>query len=323
MAKILVVDDHTDILALISLILKQHNYEVITAQDGVEAIEKAIQEHPDVVLLDVQIPKINGYKVCETLKEREETRTIPVIFISSAYRDLKDIIRGLETGGTDYLTKPFDNLELLARIKANLRIKMLYDELEEKNRSLKELYKELEAKSRKLEKIATTDGLTGLFNHKYFYERLTEEFSRAIRHNLNLSCIMLDIDHFKKVNDTYGHLQGDNILRNFSEILKTSIRHTDIAARYGGEEFSILLPHTDTTGAFLEAERIRVHVSTRNFSEAKHPLYITISLGISSYPHEMIKSAGDLVKNADIALYEAKRRGRNQTIIFTNSLAGS
>jgi diguanylate cyclase (GGDEF)-like protein len=134
---------------------------------------------------------------------------------------------------------------------------------------------------------------------------------------------MLDIDHFKKINDTYGHLKGDSILKNFSEILKTSIRHTDIAARYGGEEFSILLPHTDSTGAFLEAERIRTYVSKKDFSDLDQPLHITVSLGISTYPHEMIKSAGDLVKNADIALYEAKRRGRNQTVIFTNNIISS
>jgi len=323
MAKILVVDDHTDILMLISLILKQHNYQIITAQDGVEAIEKATEERPDVVLLDVQLPKLDGYKVCEILKKQEGTRSIPVIFISSAYRDLMDVIRGLEIGGTDYITKPFETLELVARIKASLRIKMLYDELEEKNRRLKELYDELEEKSRNLEKIATTDGLTGLFNHKHFYERLTEEFSRAARHNLSLSCIILDIDHFKKINDTYGHLQGDNIVKSFAEVLKASIRHTDIAARYGGDEFSILLPHTDAAGAFLEAERIRMRVSTMDFPEVNPSMYITISLGISTYPHEKIKTAGDLVKNADIALYEAKRRGRNQTVIFTSRMISS
>jgi diguanylate cyclase (GGDEF)-like protein len=319
MAKILVVDDHTDILMLISLILKQHHYEVITAQDGIEAIEKATKEQPDLILLDVQLPKLNGYKVCEILKEKEETKAVPVIFISSAYRDLKDIVRGLEIGGTDYITKPFDNLELLARIKANLRIKMLYTELEEKNRQLKELNDTLEAKSKDLQKIATTDGLTGLFNHRYFYERLTQEFAKAVRYNLNLSCIIVDLDHFKKINDTYGHLQGDVILKNFSDILRTSIRQTDIAARYGGEEFSILLPHTDITGAFLEAERIRTYVSAKEFYYSDQLIRITVSLGIAYYPHEKVKGPADLVKNADIALYEAKRLGRNQTVIFTDN----
>ncbi len=320
MAKILVVDDHTNILLLISLILKQYNYEIITAEDGAKAIEKAIKEQPDLILLDVQIPKIDGYKVCQILKETKETRTIPIIFISSAHRDLKDIIRGLEIGGTDYVTKPFDNLELVARIKANLRIKMLYDELEEKNQRLKELYDELEEKNRDLERIATTDGLTGLYNHRHFYERLTEEFAKAARHNLHLSCIMLDIDHFKKINDTYGHLQGDKILKSFSEILKTTIRHTDIAARYGGEEFSVLLPHTDIKGAFLEGERIRVRVSMAEFPCQDQILNITVSLGISTYPHEKIQTANDLVSYADRLLYEAKRLGRNQTVIFADNL---
>lgn len=167
-----------------------------------------------------------------------------------------------------------------------------------------------------LEKLATTDGLTGLFNHRYFYNRLEEEYNIALRYNVPLSCIMLDIDFFKKINDTYGHRKGDIILKEMAKVILMTIRKTDVAARYGGEEFVILLPHTEEKGAMFQAERIRRSVKNSTYSALPAKEFLTISLGITTCNQESITRAEDLVRFADEALYEAKKRGRNQSVMW-------
>jgi len=168
----------------------------------------------------------------------------------------------------------------------------------------------------KLEKLATTDGLTGIYNHRYFYQRLEEEFNISIRYNLSLACIMLDIDFFKRINDTYGHRKGDQILKEMAGIITHTIRKTDVAARYGGEEFVILLPHTNQKGAMFQAERIRSAVGKGKYSVLPNGETITISLGVATCRQDVVCSGEDLVKFADKALYEAKNRGRNQSVMW-------
>jgi len=168
----------------------------------------------------------------------------------------------------------------------------------------------------KLEKLATTDGLTGMYNHRYFYQRLEEEFNISSRYNLSLACIMLDIDFFKKINDTYGHRKGDQILKEMAAIISHTIRKTDIAARYGGEEFVILLSHTNEKGAMFQAERIRSAVENGRYSVLPNGETVTISLGVATCRQDDVFSAEDLVKFADKALYEAKDRGRNQSVMW-------
>jgi len=170
-----------------------------------------------------------------------------------------------------------------------------------------------------LEKLATTDGLTGLFNHRYFYNRLEEEYNISMRYNVALACIMLDIDFFKKINDTYGHRQGDTILKELAQVIVKTIRKTDVAARYGGEEFVILLPHTDEKGAMFQAERIRESVRRNKYSALPAKEELTVSLGITTCDEGKVCKAEDLVKFADEALYEAKKRGRNQSIMWEAS----
>lgn len=167
-----------------------------------------------------------------------------------------------------------------------------------------------------LETLATTDGLTGLFNHRYFYNRLEEEYNISLRYNVFLSCIMLDIDFFKKINDTYGHRKGDIILKELAAVIMKTIRKTDIAARYGGEEFVILLPHTDEKGALYQAERIRKSVKSSKYSALPAKESLTVSLGITTCNEDNIAKAEDLVKYADEALYEAKKRGRDQSVMW-------
>ncbi|MBE9536929.1 MAG: diguanylate cyclase [Proteobacteria bacterium] len=168
----------------------------------------------------------------------------------------------------------------------------------------------------KLEKLATTDGLTGIYNHRYFYQRLEEEFNISTRYNLSLACIMLDIDFFKRINDTYGHRKGDQILKEMAAIISRTIRKTDVEARYGGEEFVILLPHTNEKGAMFQAERIRSAVGKGRYSVLPNGETVTISLGVATCKQDAVRKAEDLVKFADKALYEAKGRGRNQSVMW-------
>lgn len=176
------------------------------------------------------------------------------------------------------------------------------------------LFESLEIASLELEKLAITDGLTGAYNHRHFRTRLEEEFSRAGRYKAPLSCIMLDIDHFKSINDAFGHAQGDIVLKEITDVLRKSVRKTDIVARYGGEEFVILLPHTDKEGAFMQAERIREAARGNRCSDSNTCIMVTVSLGVATFPSEDINSADELVGKADNALYEAKRAGRNKTV---------
>ncbi|MBI5100480.1 MAG: sensor domain-containing diguanylate cyclase [Nitrospirae bacterium] len=180
------------------------------------------------------------------------------------------------------------------------------------------LFEQVEDEKARLEKLSITDYLTGIYNIRYFYHRISEEFSRAQRYASSLSCLMLDIDHFKKINDTYGHKTGDLILKEFASLLKKSSRKSDVLARYGGEEFILLLPETTTAGAVCEAERIRLCINKHVFKSLKTRREITISVGIASYPHPRIKTHDDLIASADTALFAAKNSGRNKAAIYDN-----
>ncbi|MBF8250824.1 MAG: Diguanylate cyclase [Deltaproteobacteria bacterium] len=176
------------------------------------------------------------------------------------------------------------------------------------------LFESVELSNLELEKLAITDGLTGAYNHRHFRTRLDEELNRAIRYGTPLSCIMMDIDHFKHINDAFGHAQGDKVLSEITDVIKNNVRHIDIVARYGGEEFVVLLPNTDKEGAFIEAERLRKAVNAYRCSSRDRSIVVTISLGVATFPSPEISSADELVGKADNALYEAKRNGRNNTV---------
>jgi diguanylate cyclase (GGDEF)-like protein len=174
----------------------------------------------------------------------------------------------------------------------------------------------VEDETARLEKLAITDYLTGIYNIRYFYNRIIEEFSRCQRYTLPISCLMIDIDFFKKINDVYGHRTGDLVLKEFAQLLKKHSRKSDVLARYGGEEFILLLPQTPREGAVAEAERIRIFVKDHRFKSLKKMACLTVSVGISVFPHSRIKSHDDLISIADHALFTAKDRGRNQVAII-------
>ena len=260
-----------------------------------------MRECPDLILLDLILPVVDGYEVCRQLKQNPDTADIAVIMVTSK-AESADKVKGLEMGASDYVTKPFDEGELVARVNIHLRIKELCESLQEKNRQLLE--------------IANRDGLTGLYNHLYFQESISNDVQRALRYNESLSLVMLDIDHFKKFNDTYGHQTGDMVLRTLGRIIQSFKRESDLASRYGGEEFAILLYHTVIADAQVVAERLRKTVEQYCFESEGIILSVTISLGVSSLPCKEIANSKTMIDLADKALYQAKSQGRNRVAIY-------
>jgi two-component system, cell cycle response regulator len=301
MSKILIVDDSRLITSFGKSILAGKGHEVFTAESGEMGLDLAFKEHPDLILLDVILPGMDGYQICEQLKKTTESKDIPVIMLTSK-AEPADKVKGLELGAVDYVTKPFDAGELIARVNTHLQIKELYEALQEKNCQLQEL--------------ANRDGLTGLYNHRFFHEHLNREMDRVRRYGGTITCVIADIDYFKKVNDTYGHQSGDSILKEVALILEKGIRESDLVARYGGEEFALVLLQTESPAAQSVCERIRSQIAAMPFTVVDTPLHITASFGIASFPSIGIKEEKDLVAAADQALYQAKEGGRNRVVLF-------
>ena len=301
MGKILIVDDSRLIAHVAKTMLTKRGHEIIVAQDGKAGLEAAKSEKPDIILLDVIMPIMDGYEVCEHLKEDDSTKEIPIIMVTSQ-AEAADKVKGLELGALDYVTKPFDEAELIARVNIHLRLRELYEAVQEQNRQLQEM--------------ANRDGLTGLYNHRYFHEQLSQDFLRAKRYNENLSCVLFDIDFFKKFNDTYGHQTGDIVLKALASVVQRATRESDLSARYGGEEFALILYHTDGPAAYEMAERLRTMVESHEVQDNGNVLRVTISLGVATFPHERIHDSKELVDFADQALYKAKDNGRNRVEVF-------
>jgi len=297
MAKILIVDDSKLIAHVAKTMLTKQGHEVALAQDGKAGLEAAKSGQPDIILLDLIMPVMDGYEVCQHLKADEATQEIPIIMVTSK-AETSDKVKGLQMGALDYVTKPFDEAELIARVNIHLKLRELYQEVQEQNRLLQEM--------------ANRDGLTGLYNHRYFHEQLSQDFLRARRYHETISCVLLDIDFFKKFNDTYGHQTGDVVLRALSEVIERSIRESDLAARYGGEEFALIMYHTDKAAATEAAERLRQMVEDHEVKDNGNVLHVTISVGVATFPHEKIHDAKELIEFADQALYKAKENGRNR-----------
>lgn len=308
MSKILIIDDSRLITQFGKSILTGKGHEVLTADSGELGLEMALRDQPDLVLLDVILPGMDGYQICRKLKTTAQSQDIPVIMLTSK-AEPADKIKGLELGAVDYVTKPFDAGELIARVNTHLRMKELYEALQEKNRQLQEM--------------VNRDGLTDLFNHRFFHEHLTREMDRVLRYGGVISCVIIDIDFFKKVNDTYGHQAGDLILKDVAGILQKGIRESDLAARYGGEEFALILLQTEPQTAILISERIRSQIAARPFLPVEPALHITASFGIASFPSPGIQAERDLVEAADQALYQAKKGGRNRVVLSNTGTAGT
>jgi len=304
-AKILLVEDDKVQAQFIRDFLERKGYEVVWAENGASAIKIAKTVPIDLILLDLILPDISGHEVCRWLRLNQDTKGIPIIMLT-VKTNITDKVAGLEAGADDYLPKPFDEAELNARIYASLRTKALQDELRERNRQLEDLL-------HKLEIMAITDHLTEIYNRRHFEEILKREFTRALRYNLHLSCLMCDIDHFKRINDTYGHAAGDTVLKETARLIASFLRETDIVGRWGGEEFIVLLTQAKKEDARKVAERILKAVEGHRFQGLPENERVTISIGIASIPEDReIDNWEKLIKYADEALYRAKRNGRNR-----------
>lgn len=291
--KVLIVDDAFDTREIIQKLLRYEGFEVITATTGEEGLEKTIKEKPDIILLDINLPGMNG---TEVLKRIKEFNPIQCVVMLTAYATVDNAIQSLKEGASDFIKKPFENEYLIHVINKTL----------EKCFTLREKEK-LEEEVRRL---SISDDLTGLYNHRHFFKTLESELIRARRQKTSLSLLMFDVDNFKKYNDFYGHLEGDRVLKKVGEIIRHSIRNNvDSGYRYGGDEFAALLIGTSMDQALTIAERIRTSIEQSEFK------MITVSIGISEYRE--LFSLEEFVKSADDAMYVAKHSGGNR--IHTNS----
>ncbi|HEX8652606.1 MAG TPA: diguanylate cyclase [Pyrinomonadaceae bacterium] len=299
---ILVADDEPINRSLIQRRLERAGYHVLTAQNGQEAVEKTRERLPDLVLLDIMMPVMDGLEACRLIKGDVTTQDIPVIFLSA--RDETEVkVSGLSLGANDYISKPFKAEELLARVDVAMRMKRERDHL-------RMSAAEALAQSELAQERAMTDALTGMLNRYGLQRVLAHEHAEARRYNRPLSCLMIDLDNFKTINDTYGHSAGDTALQQVATILTEVVRRSDMVFRYGGEEFLVLLPETDLEGAASLAEKIRSATAARLFGEGDRLFHLTLSAGASDLSDN--ESGNDMIARADVALYQAKEQGRNR-----------
>ncbi len=304
--RILVVDDHEDNIEILDARLSSRGYQVGRAMNGEEALEQVRTLKPHLILCDVMMPVMDGYEVSRRVKSDASLPYIPIILVTARV-DPADKVEGLDSGADDYLTKPVNFPELEARVRSMLRIKRLQDELDERNRELEDVNKQLV-------KLSITDGLTELFNHRHIHELLGEEFERSQRTGESIGVVMMDLDHFKAVNDTHGHPTGDVILRETARMIRDSAREIDMPGRYGGEEFIALLPETDEEEAANFAQRIRTAVEGYVFRDDETTVRMTVSGGVAACARGDHDSPQRLLKRADDALYAAKEGGRNRVV---------
>jgi len=307
-SRILVVDDHEDNIEVLRVRLESWGYETQSAYNGEDALALVDKAPPDLILLDVMMPEMDGNEVARRIKGNKALPFIPII-MQTALDSTENKVEGLEAGADDYITKPIDFAELRARLRSMLRIKRLQEALEEREKELLEVNK-------KLTYMSQTDGLTGLDNRRHLNERIEEMFHHAQRLTEPFSCVMCDLDKFKSVNDTYGHQAGDEVLKQMAALLKDEAREIDRVGRYGGEEFMLLLPGTVLDAAVTFAERVRKRIEAHTFTFDGGTLQRTASFGVSGWPHPAINESDGLVRAADDALYVAKETGRNRVIRF-------
>lgn len=314
MKKILIVDDTPANITLLGDLLKER-YDVIVATEGKSAIEIAKKSLPDIILLDVMMPGMDGYTVCRTLQSCAETSHIPVIFIT-ARNNPDDVMAGFEAGGVDYITKPFNPRELNARINTHIELVKSREILKVYAESLEMLSQQLLKKTQELDELVRTDYLTSLATRVHIIEKIRDEINRVKRGNKTFAIILSDIDHFKKINDTYGHECGDTVLVTIAKRIKKIIRAQDVLARWGGEEFLFFLPETDEAGAAKLAEKIRKLLQNSSIQYNDKELVVTMTFGVTIFNPEL--DIDSMINRADKALYSGKSSGRNRVVTYSS-----
>jgi len=300
---VLIVEDDPVSRRLLEATLTKAGYEVVTAENGYKALEIFEKRFFPIIVTDWMMPEMDGLSLTKTIRTKATSGYV-FIFLLTAKSSKEDIITGLEAGADDYLTKPFNRGELMARLKTATRILELEESLKRANEEIRLL--------------SITDALTGSFNRAYMDEMLPKEVKRSIRYGRPLSMIMGDIDHFKKVNDTYGHQAGDEILRQFVACLKGEIReNVDWIARYGGEEFLLVFPETEFDRTMILAERLRLKIAEMRIEHEEKQIEITVSFGVTGLPSKPLNSDmsyEEIIGFTDKFLYEAKQAGRNRVV---------
>lgn len=297
-ARLLIVDDDPNNVRLLASIFDQ-DYDILFALNGLEAIDISLRERPDLIILDVMMPDLDGYTVCKTIKNHPHTKDIPIVFLT-AHCDAEEEIRGLEMGAADFISKPFYPKVVKIRVSNQIELKYARE---------------------KLTKLAITDGLTGIANRRYFDDQLAHEWTRARRLNQTLAIAMIDVDWFKKYNDHYGHQGGDDCLRQVANVLSNvAKRDSDFVARYGGEEFAIILPMTQAENALELSKNICLALSNLELPHALSDFgHVTLSVGVAVGCPKQNTTPHNLLVNADKALYTAKEKGRNRAVLFVET----
>ena len=320
---ILIVDDRTENLLVLESLLEKIECNIIKATSGNEALSLMLYYEFALVLLDVQMPDIDGFETAEYIRMNSKTRYVPIIFVTAISKEQKCIFKGYEIGAVDYLFKPIEPIMLQSKVKVFLELynqkKMIEEQARLLEMKVKEL-SELQEANFKLESLSTLDGLTGIPNRRSFDDYIEMSIKSCTRLNKPISLIMADIDFFKGYNDNYGHLKGDDCLINVAKSISLSAkRPLDFVTRYGGEEFAVILPETDEEGAKIIAEIIRKNVEELEIAHKSSNVsaYVTLSLGITTKSSSIQYSKNELIEHADKALYNSKSNGRNQVSVCT------
>ncbi len=307
-AAILIVDDSEVIRNRIRKVLQTEKdlpLVFVEAEDGIIGYKALLKQKIDLVICDLIMPQIDGYKLMELIKNHPELKNIPIIMLT-AEGEQKKKNRALEKGASDYLTKPFDDAELLARVRMHLKLKLLQDELKEANQ--------------RLTNLSNTDALTEIYNRRYLMNTMVHEILRANRYHTPLSFLIMDLDDFKKLNDSYGHQAGDQILREVCKRMNAILRRTDVFARYGGEEFALLMTQTPLSNAEKAADKLRQVIAEAPFTLQGKTVDVTLSCGLSCFVDGEIDTIDAMIMAADRALYRAKREGKNRVIVSEECL---
>ena len=307
--KILIVDDLPKNLLIMEQIFEDIPCEIHASLSGREALGKMMKHDFAVVLLDVQMPDIDGFETAKLMRSNNKTRNVPIIFVTAINKEQAHVFEGYKSGAVDYLLKPFNPDILLSKVSVFLG-------MYKQKRGLEQMQEELLKQKKLLEELSIKDELTGLYNRRHLNAVLDQEIHRSQRYGTDLSCLMLDLDHFKKVNDSYGHGFGDTVLREFSCRVMATIRSSDYAFRFGGEEFLVLLPQTDIEGAKQTAKNIQLALAADEIKDSSHSIIITISIGGSSLHLHQPSTPEAFISCADKALYAAKEGGRNKIVVY-------
>ena len=293
-SRILIIEDSMQDFEFLKKTLSADDYDILHEREAKNTISLLEEKSPDLLVLDLVLPGTDGFEICRQVRADERFTNMPILFLTSV-NNMDNRIIGLQLGASDFLSKECDPRELALRIRNLLRSKKVFDEVV---------------------KLSVVDGLTHVYNRRYFQHRLLDEFERGKRYNRDFCCLIIDVDNFKQVNDTLGHPAGDLVLKRVAAILRRNIRSADVLCRYGGDEFGLLLPETNFKGASVTAERIRSIVEKTDVGKPQYSAKVTLSVGVSSLLEGGALGMDELVTQADVALYQSKRHGRNQVSYY-------